>query len=489
MASTVRSLIIAQLHRRGGADARLIEASGLFDREWYLAVNPDVREAGIDAAVHYLRYGAAEGRNPSPQFDGVAYWEAHPEARSDRINPLLHYLRQAATRRDTKPSDRGGPRILIVGALEIPQCFRYRVRQRQRHCNALGVDCTILDWRQVTAARAAVDRHDAVIFYRVPGHPEQLALIEAAQRRGLATFWEVDDLIFDRDAYLANGNFHRLPEPVRDTILGEIPKCLQALQACGCGIASTPGVATAMRNAGVATVYIIENALDAATEAAGETARARRATQPRQDALTIFYGSGSSAHDADFACAAPAIAEVMRLHAHVKLSVIGELALPPCLDDLSGRVVRLPYCRFDAYLGHLAAADINMAPLQNCRYNDGKSTIKYIEASALGLASVCSPRAPFKEIISHGANGLLAETADDWRAALLELVTSRELRDRMSNAAYQTVRLRYDTESIAQNQLAPLLADLCRQRSSAGETSQGCGWPTLGEPAIISMKP
>ena len=464
------SLIKARLRRRlwRRSDVQLIERSGLFDRDWYLAVNKDVRDVGMDPIVHYLDYGAAEGRKPSPQFDGEAYVERHPQAGVTGANPLLHYLQQASTRRDIKPSNRGGPRILIVGALEIPQCCRYRVKQRQQHINALGLECTILDWRQTTAARAAVNEHDAVIFYRVPGHPEQLALIEAAQSRGLPTFWEVDDPIFDHDAYVENGNFHCLPEQLRDTILGEIPICLRALQACGSGIASTPGVAAAMRNAGLAVVYIIENALDAETAAVGEIMQAQRAARPQPDSVTIFYGSGSSAHDADFASAAFAIAEIMRLHTHVQLTVVGELALPPCLDDLTSRVIRLPYCRFDAYLGRLGAADINVAPLENCRYNDGKSTIKYIEASTLGLPSVCSPRDPFKEVVNHGTNGFLAETVADWRAALLALVTSRELRDRISNAACETVRLRYGSDAIMQSQVAPFLTDLCRQRAGAG---------------------
>jgi hypothetical protein len=44
-----------------------------FDRDWYLMRNPDVRQVGIDPLAHYLRYGEAEGRHPSPWFDPVWY--------------------------------------------------------------------------------------------------------------------------------------------------------------------------------------------------------------------------------------------------------------------------------------------------------------------------------------------------------------------------------------------------------------------------------
>jgi hypothetical protein len=44
-----------------------------FDPEFYLRANPDVAEAGMDAATHYLRFGRAEGRaySPSATADGA----------------------------------------------------------------------------------------------------------------------------------------------------------------------------------------------------------------------------------------------------------------------------------------------------------------------------------------------------------------------------------------------------------------------------------
>ncbi len=49
--------------------ARLIEALGLFDRSWYQSINSDVREAGVDPAMHFVRHGYAEGRAPTPEIE------------------------------------------------------------------------------------------------------------------------------------------------------------------------------------------------------------------------------------------------------------------------------------------------------------------------------------------------------------------------------------------------------------------------------------
>jgi lipopolysaccharide biosynthesis protein len=71
----------------------LVEASHLFDREWYLNCYPDVRAAGLDPALHYLRRGAMEARNPGPLFDTAWYLSQYPHVAAAGVNPLVHYLR------------------------------------------------------------------------------------------------------------------------------------------------------------------------------------------------------------------------------------------------------------------------------------------------------------------------------------------------------------------------------------------------------------
>ena len=74
------------------AQLRTLTASPLFDRDWYLAQNPDVAAAGLDPAEHYLKRGAAEGRSPGPGFDAVSYLAAYPDVAATGQDPLLHYL-------------------------------------------------------------------------------------------------------------------------------------------------------------------------------------------------------------------------------------------------------------------------------------------------------------------------------------------------------------------------------------------------------------
>jgi len=72
--------------------AALISESVLFDADWYLEHNPDVAGSGVDPALHYIRHGGNEGRNPGPFFDTSAYLSNNPDVATSGMNALAHYL-------------------------------------------------------------------------------------------------------------------------------------------------------------------------------------------------------------------------------------------------------------------------------------------------------------------------------------------------------------------------------------------------------------
>ena len=72
--------------------ALLVKRSGIFNEGWYLKTYPDVAEKGVDPIMHYLKFGAAELRNPSPEFDTSWYLTRHPDVAEENMNPVLHYF-------------------------------------------------------------------------------------------------------------------------------------------------------------------------------------------------------------------------------------------------------------------------------------------------------------------------------------------------------------------------------------------------------------
>jgi len=68
-----------------------------FDPTWYIANQPDVLKTGLDPATHFLQFGAAEGRDPSPHFNVKWYVEQYGDVIAGGANPLIHYLRWGAS--------------------------------------------------------------------------------------------------------------------------------------------------------------------------------------------------------------------------------------------------------------------------------------------------------------------------------------------------------------------------------------------------------
>jgi hypothetical protein len=78
----------------GAKDLETIRHSLFFNSAHYLETNPDVRAAGVDAALHYLVHGGREGRDPGPFFSTKAYLARYPDVAAAGLNALLHYETQ-----------------------------------------------------------------------------------------------------------------------------------------------------------------------------------------------------------------------------------------------------------------------------------------------------------------------------------------------------------------------------------------------------------
>jgi hypothetical protein len=85
----------SRLETRDGeiVDCLLLLASGLFDTAYYARNNPDVPGSGPGPVRHYRAHGGAEGRVPSPGFDGKLYLSVYPDIRDAGVNPLLHFIK------------------------------------------------------------------------------------------------------------------------------------------------------------------------------------------------------------------------------------------------------------------------------------------------------------------------------------------------------------------------------------------------------------
>lgn len=81
--------------RRDRERAEQIAQSPWFDAAWYLEQYPDVAADPLQSenpALHYMRMGGFEGRNPSPHFDSAFYLASNPDVAHTGLNPLWHFI-------------------------------------------------------------------------------------------------------------------------------------------------------------------------------------------------------------------------------------------------------------------------------------------------------------------------------------------------------------------------------------------------------------
>ena len=72
--------------------SKKINQLDLFDPNFYLKNNPDVKDANENPLHHYLYHGYKEGRQPGKLFDNNFYLKHNADVKKSGENPLVHYV-------------------------------------------------------------------------------------------------------------------------------------------------------------------------------------------------------------------------------------------------------------------------------------------------------------------------------------------------------------------------------------------------------------
>jgi len=213
------------------------------------------------------------------------------------------------------------------------------------------------------------------------------------------------------------------------------------LRQCDGVTVTTPRLATIVQQYTDAPVAVVPNALDARWfRAVQRMASPRRSIPP----LTIGW-QGGARPDADVAAMAVAWGRIARRFPHITFVVQGHQ--PRILHEQvpPERLRAIPWLPLEAYPLGLANTDIACCPLADAPFNRAKSSIKAYEAAASGSAVVASPTV-YRQVVTPGETGLLAETADEWEASLVALVEDEALRRKLARRLWRTVEQQHTLE-------------------------------------------
>ena len=166
------------------------------------------------------------------------------------------------------------------------------------------------------------------------------------------------------------------------------------------------------------------------------------------DEIRLFWGGGTS-HYEDWCLLSDALPVVMKKHKNVKLVLMGA--------KFDGTLKQIPKDRVEfhywvptpayPYYARILNADIGLIPLQDTEFNRCKSSLKWVEYSAMSVPSVTSYVSPYKESATEN-NGVFVENdTEAWIDGLSYLIENKAKRDVMASAALTTINDQFNIHS------------------------------------------
>lgn len=175
--------------------------------------------------------------------------------------------------------------------------------------------------------------------------------------------------------------------------------------------------------------YLCENGLDLSRYAL---------TRPERATVNIGWAGATGHKQAAFPWL-HAVGDVLARHPETCFVSIGQDFANGFLPVFGPtRAMSVPFSPLDNYPAAMCHMDIALAPAGRGNFFRGKSDLRWLEASALGIPVVADPEVYWR--IEDGVDGLLATTPQEAAAALELLVGDPELRQELGETARSYVR-------------------------------------------------
>lgn len=320
-------------------------------------------------------------------------------------------------------------------------CSKWRVEIPQKALESRGHTVT----RSAYHKDLPMDACNAdVIVWQRPVFEWNWKHITEAQKHGIGTVVELDDLVFVPGAIPEDNPAHMFFHPYLMTeaqykeLLKNPPKgkleptnpkvkwVRNCLKQADLVTVATDGLAQEMKDLNK-SVTVIPNCYDDLNE---EWSLARQNRPAHMGTWLIF--SGSMTHIGDVKLLRGVIEEIVADFPGVSLAIGGDKRLLELFDIPPQKKVYLGTKPFEQYPHLLAQGDIGLAPLADNRFNRCKSDIRLLEYGLLDIPWVASPLPAYKD---WQGCGIFANRSYEWERALRRMITDDELCRNLSEKA------------------------------------------------------
>jgi len=329
--------------------------------------------------------------------------------------------------------------VLFINGCTLQHPSRYRVDHQIEQLSYFGMSSEqifreFLGWRHLHLYRTFV-------FFRCPSNEFIEEFASEAKKRGKKLFFDIDDLIYDTNYVKSIDYVKQLKGQYRDKyIMGDM------LDLCDYGVTTTRELSASMLermpevliNRNVASSEMVD-----LCEAAFSSNRDSKFNSPK---IRIGYLSGSITHNPDLALIEHALVKVAKANSNVVIVLVGLVSPSNLLFSLGSQLELLEFSDWKTLPETLSKLDINIAPLENTRFNRAKSENKWLEAALVRVPTVASDVGSFNEVVEHGVDGYLCSNINDWESVLFSLTSDRDLIARIGANAYSHVSRKYGTQ-------------------------------------------
>lgn len=304
---------------------------------------------------------------------------------------------------------------------------RLRLRDCLTHYSKIGIETTVLSTRRsdlrgrLRMIRQAA-QHDVVVLFKTLGFAT--AELAALRRANPSIIFDFDDAVMFREQK------HRRPVDGKN-----FRKFLRTVKHCAAVVAGNEFLAGFAEAAGRRTV-VLPTSID--------LTKYHRKQHSEGLGLTIGW-LGLSDGLPYLRHIQPALQRLTQRYPGLLLKVISDKAL-----HLDGVKIDNETWRLETEQAHLSSFDIGIMPLWDSVWTRGKCGYKILQYMGVGTAVVASDVGVNNEIITHGENGFLARSEDDWVQALGGLIENANLRKTFGLRGRELVERRYSLDAFAQ---------------------------------------
>jgi glycosyltransferase involved in cell wall biosynthesis/GT2 family glycosyltransferase len=334
--------------------------------------------------------------------------------------------------------------VLILSGEPHSVSHLFRVTHLKAALEMAGCSVHIEDARQPQNENQ-IKKAGIIVLFRVAWTKELDVVFKVCNYYSIPLVYDIDEYVFDVPL-IRSGKwplFYAMNTEMKRDWLKLVRGYRASIQRCDIAVLSTTPLTNAAAGYISKTLMIpntlSQSLLDNSITVSGGIKRAEK-----DKTIRVGYASGTNTHFRDFGTIIPAITHILNKYPLVNLVILGELDpdFYPDLRPFKSQIEYRPTVDMKEMPAELYRFDINIAPFETDNlFCEAKSELKYALAAAVATPTIASPTQPMVVAISHGINGMLANTTEEWINALQLLITDMQIRERMGKTAQKHVKI------------------------------------------------